>query len=1461
MTSNRQKAFLEKNANLDKEFTADDAFIARIVYVQNPVIRTLVAHFHDYCSFNEGDIMELDEAKRRWRQNPRNITRNDKDSASEDNDFSGVYEEEMPDVDSYISEVMMQESEDFNADMQDWYERHKLALRVRATAIVAYNNGTEYARVIGDWCTLSRCVKLRVHGQIEGVDTDGGGQMNIVDTTRRGHKHGIDMVQSDRLSGGDFYTLLLERGGMHENECMTHLRKFFTVPSASLNNASAAAVNGVDDDNNGADTQSYLNPIVVSRKAFRNAAVARGSTNRLPVLDEAKVDQFNQVRKERAQANEKAMLNVLTVRELRDRIVASKLDLQKFFGTEFVSLALRLILLGEELAEIREMYGTREVQLDAAARGVQFIRAISELARGKTHILCFSHLRRAYGEAHRVRQLGLLPDISQEAYENLCRKWHVGEPDPVKCCAVALYIDIFRCDVYGDSTERRREDSYPVGNMCTVLGMHENDRTARYYHGRADRANETPDDEAELADVNSMSYSGRFCMPASVNITPAKEIDFDEEPPAVSVDFETRQLLRSDVARLKRGRFTTDDFVSALAWMLRMGIVVRERFAGTGPHNRGLAVDAFFLAAIYDTQRRFEAVIVDVYERALKQSLLKPVTELSNAMLISIYEELQALRADWRRDYIVLMKMQHQQQQRAETERRSDVPVAVNYSAAHRTYATAPSHVEMVEHASAGARAATDTAPSGPSPITNLARAIAAREKMMYDLYSKLDLGYDDKNDAYKDVRKDKWLSRMSLLTRCRPPMLLADGRPFAVEQIAALQRITLCPISQVVGPAGTGKTELIQHICNTYAHSQIQCVALTGKVAADMQNRTRLDAKTVHAVLFGHMRLLEALYKARSYRDHANQKRRAAGGKAGEQFTHADVMACDDEKELRAYVESRLDSYPPVTSVLEGKRVLIIDETSLLDMGLVTRLLEAAHDPKNGFYLERIIFCGDPGQLTPVGYGNVLSDLLHGNPGGVSRLTQNHRVRGRGLFDLSKAMADHALCLPMPKFALSEAVEQLRLESGPEIVCLQTSSVSLVENLKIVVSELGAIDDERKREKIQIIATTRAEVEAANDTVRWLYFGSRALALAKNQRSGRVFSKDATVESLNEDERAYLMNQLRMRIMVGDRIYLKRNVTIFFKPHNGEEEGRKRGLYNSRILYYKQRYNAPKKMAATLFCRCGLCPPPLMLAGSEKGKPPKGQCMQRLDEVPWLRRGVANENDSVHKFDYHNHKMPNWRERTRAMAVFLEETGDWLELDIGQRLNNRSMYDFGHALTTHRMQGAQQETIIYICTEPRAYINCKNLYTALTRARSRVIILSSDSTFDQVNRRRAPPRRSTLAFHLFDKIRMVLNRHPLAPFARQTLHLYHPPNDDAVVEAAARWQVFETLRLNSDREAVSAHAVGGASMQHDNDDDEELEELEEGEMCSDGEDSAREDSATKRRRVQYEMEQLFDLE
>ena len=149
-----------------------------------------------------------------------------------------------------------------------------------------------------------------------------------------------------------------------------------------------------------------------------------------------------------------------------------------------------------------------------------------------------------------------------------------------------------------------------------------------------------------------------------------------------------------------------------------------------------------------------------------------------------------------------------------------------------------------------------------------------------------------------------------------------------------------------LTGGPGTGKTTVIKALVSIFSSLGIKCVlcAPTGRAAKRMSETTGEDAKTVHRLLEMERNPIDNI------RFHRN------------------------------------------TSNPLDERVVIIDESSMLDLFLTEALLEAVR------FGTRIIFIGDADQLPSVGAGNVFFDLIASNSIKTVRLTEIFRQAEQSL-------------------------------------------------------------------------------------------------------------------------------------------------------------------------------------------------------------------------------------------------------------------------------------------------------------------------------------------------------------------------------------------------------------------------------------------------------------------------------
>jgi exodeoxyribonuclease V alpha subunit len=162
-------------------------------------------------------------------------------------------------------------------------------------------------------------------------------------------------------------------------------------------------------------------------------------------------------------------------------------------------------------------------------------------------------------------------------------------------------------------------------------------------------------------------------------------------------------------------------------------------------------------------------------------------------------------------------------------------------------------------------------------------------------------------------------------------------GKELAPTQRAALQKALESRVLVITGGPGVGKTTLLDSILRILRAKKITCLlcAPTGRAAKRLSEATAMEAKTIH-------RLLEF--------------QPASGG-----FT-------------------RNADHP-----LECQ-VLVTDETSMIDVPLMHKLLQALPESAH------LLMVGDVDQLPSVGPGSVLADIMRSQVVPVVRLTEIFR-------------------------------------------------------------------------------------------------------------------------------------------------------------------------------------------------------------------------------------------------------------------------------------------------------------------------------------------------------------------------------------------------------------------------------------------------------------------------------------
>lgn len=471
-------------------------------------------------------------------------------------------------------------------------------------------------------------------------------------------------------------------------------------------------------------------------------------------------------------------------------------------------------------------------------------------------------------------------------------------------------------------------------------------------------------------------------------------------------------------------------------------------------------------------------------------------------------------------------------------------------------------------------------------------------------------------------------------LPKADPKIAEAEVERARVTQVDALQRLAKQPFSVLVGGAGTGKTSvlaaLIRGVTEARGDEKFLLLAPTGKAAVRLEKRVRevsgldVQPRTIHSFLS-----TEGWIDWNTWRP------------------------------LR-------DGNP----VSDGSTTVIIDECSMLDLTLLATVIRAL----DWRTVRRLILCGDPQQLPPIGLGapfkNMVDALQQSDQGSacICALTVNCRQlqeKSSGL-RLAELFTDRGATKVADEF-LDEIRSGGKVPPDLEVHFFK-DEFDLPDKLNSLFTQI--MDDLLVLEKAGIRVKQDRPYEAFNLLHGFNGKGPMRLDAVEviSPYRGNYFGADAF--------NAQLQSLLRGGLLAG------RNMKL------GKPSGRQYVDLDKVLQIQNVRGRAKDKVAW------------------EQGK----------DNVDYF---VANGELGKLVFV----KYDKYRRERYGKVLFETSPSTWIRID-GQWAE--TMLDLGYAITVHKAQGSDFSAVLLVIPkeERQRLVSRELLYTALTRFTKRLYLL-----------------------------------------------------------------------------------------------------------------------------------------
>ena len=321
------------------------------------------------------------------------------------------------------------------------------------------------------------------------------------------------------------------------------------------------------------------------------------------------------------------------------------------------------------------------------------------------------------------------------------------------------------------------------------------------------------------------------------------------------------------------------------------------------------------------------------------------------------------------------------------------------------------------------------------------------------------------------------------------------SGIKYASMQRKAIWECVTNGVTVLTGGPGTGKTTIIRSVIQIFSFFGLRCglCAPTGRASKRMSEATSHEAKTIHRLL--------------------------------------DVTLSDNDYEPKFLINEN--------NHLE-EDVIIVDEASMIDVRLMKSLLLAI---KPG---ARLILIGDINQLSSVGEGNILNDIINSQKFSVVCLneifrqaensgivTNAHKINS-GIYPNLKDKFDDFFFIGMQDEKIPEYIVELcktrlpnkygyDIKEGIQIICPQKKGLLGTKSLNLILQEKLNPPSYGKEEynitKERVIRTSDKIMQIRNNyEIEWY---------GKNKESGiGIFNGDVgIIEKIDNEERSIFVD------------------------------------------------------------------------------------------------------------------------------------------------------------------------------------------------------------------------------------------------------------------------------------------------------------------------------------------------